>query len=75
MVFDPFRDFHEKGYLRNVKASKDPQEIKELEHISFISNLKNALEYLEKEKVINYKTFLEVHRIIFSNIYPWAGKR
>ena len=42
MVFDPFKDFHEKGYLRNVKASKDPQEIKELEHISFISNLKNA---------------------------------
>lgn len=74
MVFDPFKDFHEKGYLRNVKASKDPQEIKELEHISFISNLKNALEYLEKEKVINYKTFLGVHRIIFSDIYPWAGK-
>jgi cell filamentation protein len=74
MAFDPFRDFHEKGYLRNVKATKDPQEIKELEHISFISNLKHAIEYLEKESLINYKTFLEVHRIIFSDIYPWAGK-
>lgn len=74
MKFDPFGDFDARGYLRNFEGAKNPDQIKELEHLSFTSNLKDALLFLSGEKTIEYKTFLRVHEIIFSDVYPWAGK-
>lgn len=32
------------------------------------------MDYLSKRKVIAYDDFLEVHRILFSAYYPWAGQ-
>jgi cell filamentation protein len=43
MTFDPFRDFEEQGYLRNLYGSKDILEVKALEQKSFKKNLKSAL--------------------------------
>jgi cell filamentation protein len=36
--------------------------------------LGEALDYLSKRKIIEYDDFLEVHRILFSAYYPWAGQ-
>lgn len=74
MSFDPFGDFDERGYLRNTAGAKEASDIKELEHLSFVSNLRDTLLFLSGERTISYQTFLDVHKLIFSNIYPWAGK-
>ncbi|MEZ8532531.1 Fic/DOC family protein [Vibrio cyclitrophicus] len=73
-VFDPFLDFEENGYLQNRFKEKDPNVIRELEHTMFRAGLDDALEHLSKREEITYGDFLEVHRILFSEIYPWAGK-
>ena len=73
-MFDPFKDFATAGYLRNTLGEKDPQSIKTLEHLAFDQNLAEALEYLATRKVIGYDNFLMVHKILFSEFYPWAGQ-
>jgi cell filamentation protein len=45
MTFDPFRDFEEQGYLRNLYGSKDVAAVKALEQKSFKKNIKSAGEY------------------------------
>ncbi|MEJ6080795.1 Fic family protein [Vibrio sp. 1-Bac 57] len=73
-MFDPFDTFESKGYLENVEAEKDLDVVKEIEHSLFMSNLDIALSYLSQKHTIQYNDFLEVHRILFSDYYPWAGK-
>ncbi len=73
-MFDPFEDFDVNGYLRNVQKEKNLKVIKHLEHDIFITNLPEALEYIQKRNSILYKDFLKVHEILFSDFYPWAGK-
>lgn len=46
MTFDPFRDFEERGYLRNLYGSKDVAAVKALEQKSFKKNLKSAIDAL-----------------------------
>lgn len=74
MTFDPFGDFDERGYLRNFAGEKDSEKIKRLEHRSFLANVDKAFAYLEGRGRIRYEHMLEVHRILFSDVYPWAGK-
>jgi cell filamentation protein len=74
-VFDPFGDFETKGYLQNYEGIKDFKELKVLEHTFFEANLEDAFDYLKKIKgPLEYKHFLHVHHILFSDFYPWAGK-
>jgi len=74
-VFNPFGDFEVRGYLRNRFRVRSPDEIKLLEHANFRANLRTALEYLEQvEGPIAYCDVLGVHRILFEDLYPWAGK-
>jgi cell filamentation protein len=74
-VFDPFGDYETRGYLRNFDSIKDLDELKYIEHGFFESNLEKALAYLHAIKgSIRYAHFLEVHRILFSEFYPWAGQ-
>lgn len=73
-MFDPFGDFESAGYLRNVRKDKQEPDIKKFEHNVFRANLEDALDYLSKRKTIEYNDFLEVHRILFSDYYPWAGQ-
>lgn len=74
MVFDPFGDFATAGYLRNVVREKDLDLIKKAEHQLFRAQLPTALEYIARPQQIQYAHFLEVHRILFGGLYPWAGK-
>ena len=74
MTFDPFGDFETAGYLQNSLQLKDPTEVKESEHLSFELSIEDALAYLAKKKLIDYKAVLKVHEILFSGFYHWAGK-
>lgn len=73
-MFDPFKDFDERGYLRNLYAEKDPQIVQELEHQLFRAGLDEALAFLATRRTVAYAEFLEVHGILFSAFYPWAGQ-
>lgn len=72
-MFDPFGDFDTAGYLRNVDCEKDLSIIKVAEHALFRAQLPVALDYLANCKRINYADFLHVHRLLFGDLYPWAG--
>jgi cell filamentation protein len=73
-MFDPFRDFETAGYLRNIRKDKNEADIKHFEHNLFRANLEEALDYLAAQEILTYRDFLEVHRILFSSYYPWAGQ-
>jgi cell filamentation protein len=73
-VFDPFKDFDTKGYLRNRFNEKDLRIIKRLEHQSFTLHLPLVIQYLSKQERITYANFLAVHNKLFTDVYPWAGK-
>jgi cell filamentation protein len=74
MTFDPFRDFEERGYLRNLYGSKDVAAVKALEQKSFKKNLKSAIDALRDIQFIEYKHILGIHQTLFGDIYPWAGQ-
>lgn len=73
-MFDPFKDFQKAGYLRNSFQEKDPELVRKTEHAMFRAGLDEALEYLSQCRKIEYDSFLHVHRILFSEFYPWAGQ-
>ena len=73
-MFDPFGDYVTRGYLRNTASEKDLEIIKIAEHELFRAQLPRALDFLAQCKRIEYSDFLEVHRILFSALYPWAGQ-
>jgi cell filamentation protein len=73
-MFDPFGNFDTAGYLHNVRQDKDQSVIKQFEHVLFRSNLDTALAYLAAREKLSYQDFLVVHRILFSDYYPWAGQ-
>ncbi|MCU4582643.1 Fic family protein [Acinetobacter gyllenbergii] len=73
-MFDPFNDFEQAGYLRNNYKEKDSEIVRELEHTMFRAGLDDALVYLEQRDILRYEDFLEVHRILFQEFYPWAGQ-
>lgn len=73
-MFDPFKDFEQAGYLRNRFKEKDPEIVRQLEHTMFRTGLNDALDYLSQKQVIEYSDFKEVHKILFSEFYPWAGQ-
>lgn len=74
MIFDPFGDFETRGYLRNFDAEKNPESIKALEHIAFLDNLEAALANLARKERLVYLDVLEIHKILFEFVYPWAGQ-
>ena len=73
-MFDPFGDYASRGYLRNTAGEKDLEIIKIAEHELFRAQLPTALDHLAQCKRIEYSDFLELHHILFSALYPWAGK-
>lgn len=74
MSFDPFGDFETAGYLRNHFQLTDLNTVKRLEHSSFEANIEQALDHLARLKDIEYASILDVHRMLFQEIYPWAGQ-
>lgn len=73
-MFDPFGDYASRGYLRNSENEKDLALVKVVEHELFRAQLPSALDFLAQCKRIEYADFLKVHHILFSALYPWAGK-
>jgi cell filamentation protein len=73
-MFDPFGDFATRGYLRNLSGDTDPRVVKASEHNFFEANMVDALKYLAACGNVTYADFLEVHRILFCDYYPWAGQ-
>ncbi|MCL2829864.1 MAG: Fic family protein [Betaproteobacteria bacterium] len=73
-MFDPFKDFATQGYLRNRFQEKDSRIIKQVEHEVFIRNALAAQQDLAGKAGLAYSDFLTVHRILFSEFYPWAGQ-
>ena len=74
MSFDPFGDFETCGYLRNVFGEKDLDIIKHLEHSAFVASVGEAFKYLGSIRRLSYSDVLETHKILFGDIYPWAGQ-
>jgi cell filamentation protein len=72
--FDVFGDFETRGYLRNSEGLKDPAEVKRLEHRSYRKNIGAAIEHLRHVKQITYQDILDTHKILFQDVYPWAGQ-
>lgn len=72
-MFDPFKDFDTAGYLRNSAREKNPDIVKQIEHDLFTANVQDAMDYLKRKRNISYGDFLQVHHILFSGLYPWAG--
>lgn len=73
-MFDPFGDYETGGYLRNELGLKDLEKIKVQEHLFFTANVQDAAAYLAECDEITFDDFCEVHRILFSGFYPWAGQ-
>ena len=74
MTFDPFDDYAQKGYLRNIAGALDPDIVKRLEHRSVKSNIEEALRNLQTGKPLTYQDVLKTHGTLFKDVYPWAGK-
>lgn len=73
-MFDPFKDFATAGYLRNRYREQDFRIIKQVEHEVFVRNAPTAQHHLASKGEVAYVDFLTVHRILFSEFYPWAGQ-
>jgi cell filamentation protein len=57
-----------------VFGEKDPDIVKHLEHSSFIAGVSEAFERLGSVRRLSYGDVLKTHRILFGDIYPWAGQ-
>lgn len=73
-VFDPFGTYATQGYLQNFTGEKDLEKIKRMEHLAFASKLGIALTLLSSADEIDYPLVLTVHKTLFEDVYPWAGK-
>lgn len=73
MTFDPFGDFEQRGYLRNIAGEKDPGIVRRLEHTSFTTGIEAAFDAIRKAATLAYSDVLTTHRILFDAVYPWAG--
>jgi hypothetical protein len=49
--------------------------VKALEDASFQGNLDRAINTLAAVDFIEYKHVLAVHKILFGDVYPWAGQK
>ncbi len=74
MTFDPFFDFAARGYLRNRFGEKDVDIVRRLEHSSFVQGVEEAFANLSYVERITYRDVLATHKILFGDMYPWAGQ-
>jgi cell filamentation protein len=73
-VLDPFGDYETAGYLRNAFGEKDLARVGQIETANYEQEVLPALRYLASQPTLRYDHVLEVHRTIFSSLYPWAGE-
>jgi len=73
-ILDPFGDYETAGYLKNSFGEKDIVSVGRVETATYEQEVLPTLLYLESLPILKYENLLEVHRRIFSSIYPWAGQ-
>jgi cell filamentation protein len=74
VIFDPFGDYAERGYLRNIAGERNPEIVKQVEHASFRANAESAMNELALRVPITPDAVAQVHKTIFQDVYPWAGQ-
>lgn len=74
VIFDPFGDYKQRGYLRNTHQRPLGKEIKKLEAYFFYKNIQIALDELMGLDELDYASLLATHRRLFEELYPWAGQ-
>lgn len=71
--WNPFGDPEGSPYLRNVEALTDPRLIAMTEFGMIGRNMPAALTMLEAEPCLGLLSWQQTHRILFGELYPWAG--
>lgn len=71
--WNPFADPPGSPYLRNVAGLTDHRKIARSEFGLIRRNMPVAVAMLESEPCIDLSSWREVHRILFGELYPWAG--
>ena len=74
MTFDPLGDFEARGYLRNVANEKNLGIVKRLEHASFLTAIDGVFSDMATRGELGYADVLQIHRMFFDAVYPWAGQ-
>ncbi|HWV58771.1 MAG TPA: Fic family protein [Longimicrobiales bacterium] len=62
------------GVLRNLMGITDPRELAEFDLLAGEIYGYAALAFAERQTTLSMDTLCGVHRIIFGELYPWAGK-
>ena len=73
-ILDPFGDYDSAGYLRNHFGIKNLSIVGRLEVAAFQDEVHEVIRYLRRIPRIGYGHVLDVHRRLFSSVYPWAGE-
>ena len=73
-VLDPFGDYQTEGYLRNLFKEKDLVIVGHLETAAFEDHVHETIRFLRRLPDIDYQHVTEIHKRLFSSLYPWAGK-
>jgi cell filamentation protein len=73
-ILDPFGDYETAGYLRNSYRAKDLRVVGRIETAAYERQVLPTLLFLQSLPALRYESLLEVHRRLFSSVYPWAGQ-
>lgn len=74
-LWDPFGDRATRGILRNSVATSDPAKLEKLEFIATSFGMAFAVTHLHAAATITLDTWLDVHRMLFGDVFPtWAGR-
>ena len=55
-------------------SEKRSGHIRHLEHSSFVGGIDQAFETLANAGQLSYRDVLETHKVLFGDMYPWAGQ-
>lgn len=73
-VFDPFHDYDSVGYLRNKLQTGNIELLRSFELAAFSEFVGPALQFLKRQRTLEYQHVLLIHRMFFQAAYPWAGE-
>jgi cell filamentation protein len=62
------------GVLRNLLDLTDPADIKEAEAQAVWSGRRRAIQFLEEQERFTFEAWNTIHRILFMDLYDWAGE-
>lgn len=69
---DPYID-PETGVLRNLLDALTDEDLKEIEAQAVLIRFEDAIDYLTGVDELTFEVWKDVHCILFSDVYEWAG--